>query len=77
LSNKKRGLKMSDIRKLLGDTIKRIRQKKKISQEELTFESRLHRTYISDIERGTRNVSIKNIEKIARALNVSLRELMP
>lgn len=68
---------MSDIRKLLGDTIKRIRQKKKMSQEELAFESGLHRTYISDIERGTRNVSIKNIEKIARALNVSLKELMP
>lgn len=68
---------MADIRKLLGDKIKKIRQKRKMSQEELAFESGLHRTYISDIERGTRNVSIRNIEKIAKALNVSLKEIMP
>jgi transcriptional regulator with XRE-family HTH domain len=68
---------MADIRKALGDRIKKIRQKKKLSQEDLAFESRLHRTYISDIERGSRNVSIKNIEKIAKALNVPLKELMP
>jgi len=68
---------MSDIRKLLGLRIREIRQKNKMSQEELSFESELHRTYISDIERGTRNVSIKNIEKIAKALNVTLKEIMP
>ena len=69
--------KMTDIRSLLGVKIRAIRQKKKMSQEELSFESELHRTYISDIERGNRNVSIKNIEKIAKALKVSLKELMP
>ena len=68
---------MADIRKLLGLKIREIRRKKKMSQEELSFESELHRTYISDIERGTRNVSIKNIEKIAKALKVSIKELMP
>lgn len=68
---------MSDIRKSLGFRIKEIRQKRKMSQEELSFESELHRTYISDIERGNRNVSIKNIEKIAKALKVSLKEIMP
>lgn len=68
---------MADIREVLGKKIKQIRQKKKMSQEDLAFESELHRTYISDIERGARNVSIKNIEKIAKALNVSLKELMP
>lgn len=68
---------MTDIRKLLGLKIREIRQKKKMSQEKLSFESELHRTYISDIERGNRNVSIKNIEKIAKALKVSLKELMP
>jgi len=46
-----------------------------ISQEELAFLCGLHRTYISDIERGTRNVSLENIEKIARALNVSPKDL--
>lgn len=68
---------MTDIRVLLGNKIRKIRRKKKISQEQLAFESDLHRTYISDIERGSRNVSIKNIEKIAKALKVSLKELMP
>ncbi|PIP19592.1 MAG: transcriptional regulator [Candidatus Omnitrophica bacterium CG23_combo_of_CG06-09_8_20_14_all_41_10] len=68
---------MTDIKKLLGFKIKKIRQKNKMSQEVLSFESKLHRTYISDIERGNRNVSIKNIEKIAKALKVSLKELMP
>ena len=68
---------MSDIRKLLGLRIKEIRQRKKMSQEDLSFESELHRTYISDIERGTRNVSIKNIEKIAKALQVTLKDIMP
>lgn len=41
-----------------------------ISQEQLALSCGLHRTYISDIERGVRNVSIDNIEKIALALNV-------
>ena len=68
---------MADIQVLLGNKIKKIRQRKKMSQEKLAFESNLHRTYISDIERGSRNVSIKNIEKIAKALKVSLKELMP
>jgi len=46
-----------------------------ISQEELAFQSGLDRTYISGIERGTRNPSLKNIEKIAKALKISPAEL--
>ncbi|ARP44653.1 Regulatory protein MunI (plasmid) [Geobacillus thermodenitrificans] len=46
-----------------------------ISQEELAFRCGLHRTYISDIERGTRNVSLENIERIAHALNVPPKDL--
>ena len=68
---------MADIRKLLGNKIRLIRIQKKISQEELAFDSNLHRTYISDVERGRRNISIKNIEKIAKALKVSIKRLMP
>ena len=68
---------MGDIKKILGTKIKKIRGEKHMSQEELAFESGLHRTYISDIERGSRNVSIKNIERIAKALDVSLKKLMP
>lgn len=68
---------MTDIVIKLGKKIRKIREKKRMSQEGLAFEANLHRTYISDIERGLRNVSIKNIEKIAKALGVPLRELMP
>ena len=68
---------MADIRKDLGARIKLIRKRKKISQETLAFESNLHRTYISDIERGARNVSIVNIGKIAKALGVTLKQLVP
>jgi transcriptional regulator with XRE-family HTH domain len=77
MSGIKGEIKMADIREILGTKIRKVRQKKKMSQEGLAFESGLHRTYISDIERGSRNVSIKNIEKIAKALEISLKELMP
>jgi len=66
---------MENIKESLGKRMKTIRQKKKMSQEELAFESGLHRTYISDIERGARNVSVVNIEKIAKALGVSVKDL--
>ena len=52
-----------------------IRQDKKISQEELGDLCGLHRTYISDIELGKRNVSLENIDKIAHALQVKKSEL--
>ena len=46
-----------------------------ISQEELAQLSGLHRTYISDLERGRRNVALENIEKIANALGQDIKEL--
>ncbi|KKW09330.1 MAG: Transcriptional regulator, XRE family [Candidatus Kaiserbacteria bacterium GW2011_GWA2_49_19] len=55
--------------------MKELRKRKNLSQERLARKSGLHRTYISDIERGARNVSLKNIEKIAKALNISIIEL--
>lgn len=48
--------------------------KQGVSQEDLAFSAGLDRTYISGIERGTRNVSLKNIGKIARALHITLKE---
>lgn len=65
----------NDVRKKIGERIRHFRMKKGISQEELSFQSDLHRTYISDIERGVRNVSIVNIKKIATALGISVSEL--
>jgi transcriptional regulator with XRE-family HTH domain len=47
-----------------------------MSQEKLAEESGLHRTYISSVELGRRNISIDNIHKIALALGVSMTELM-
>lgn len=63
------------IRILFGNQVRNLRQARGVSQEELAFISNLHRTYISDIERGTRNISLDNINKIAVALNISLKSL--
>ncbi|WP_064967649.1 helix-turn-helix domain-containing protein [Tenacibaculum ovolyticum] len=62
------------IEEKLGLKIKQLRNKIGISQEELAFRCDLHRTYISSVELGKRNVSIRNIEKIALALNVEIFE---
>ena len=64
-----------EIRVAYGKAVRAIRQDKKISQEELGYLCGLHRTYISDIELGKRNVSLENIDKIAHALQVKKSEL--
>ncbi|MBQ6519293.1 MAG: helix-turn-helix transcriptional regulator [Anaerolineaceae bacterium] len=64
-----------DILVFYGNTIRHLRQNKGISQEELGDLCNLHRTYISDIELGKRNVSLENIEKIALALNMTISEI--
>ena len=58
-----------------GERIRELRHKNNISQEELAELTDLHRTYIGGIERGERNVSLENIYKIAKALEISLSEL--
>jgi transcriptional regulator with XRE-family HTH domain len=65
-----------DVMIIFGRKLKEIRIKKNISQEELAFRSGLHRTYISSIERGQRNISIVNIKKIADALDVDVSDLL-
>ena len=67
---------IDDIKLKLGKRIKEIRIKGGYSQEELASLAKLHRTYISDIERGGRNVSVENIEKIAMALKIDPSELL-
>ncbi|GAB6152873.1 hypothetical protein JCM17380_16230 [Desulfosporosinus burensis] len=64
-----------NIRILFGNRVRKLRQALAISQEELAFNSDLHRTYISDIERGTRNISLDNIYKLAIALEVHPKDL--
>ena len=56
------------ILKQFGATVKKLRNQKGWSQEDLAVKCSLHRTYIGSIERGGRNVSLINIEKIAKAL---------
>ncbi len=59
----------------IGLRIKELRTEKGFSQQELSYRSDIDRTYITQVENGKRNISINNIEKIAKALNVSLKEL--
>jgi transcriptional regulator with XRE-family HTH domain len=61
-----------DIRIRFGRAIRRIREEQKINQEEAAERCGLHRTYYSGIERGVRNVSLLNIEKVAKGLKKSL-----
>jgi transcriptional regulator with XRE-family HTH domain len=63
------------IRQRFGKAIRRRRRELDISQEELAERAELHRTYISDIERGEVNPSLDNVEKLARALNISISDL--
>lgn len=56
--------------------LKKQRMQKMISQEELADLCNLHRTYISAVERGIKNISIDNMEKLAEALDVDIRELL-
>ena len=65
-----------DIRRQVGRNLKRIRKERGWSQEQLAFESGLHRTYISGIERGARNPTILVLARIADTLEVSVAELV-
>jgi transcriptional regulator with XRE-family HTH domain len=59
-----------------GDRVRELRQRAGFSQEEFAAECNLDRTYISGIERGKRNVGLRNVETIAIALKLSISELM-
>ncbi|MFA5292667.1 MAG: helix-turn-helix transcriptional regulator [Phycisphaerae bacterium] len=58
-----------------GQKIREERTKQHISQEELADRAGVHRTYIGMIERAEKNITLENIEKIAKALKVSIKEL--
>ena len=59
----------------VGKRIRDLRELKEISQKELSFSAELDRSYIASVEKGRRNISIVNLEKIANALEVSLSDL--
>lgn len=62
--------------KNLGDRIRTIRQGKGLSQEELAFKAGLDRTYVGSVERGERNISVLNLERIMRALGSTTAEAL-
>ena len=64
-----------DLKSQLGTAIRSKRNDLGISQEELADRAGLHRTYISDIERGARNLSLESIDKLAKALRISIASL--
>jgi len=64
-----------DIQANFGQAVRRLRSRRKISQEQLAHDSGLDRSYIGGVERAVRNPSLVAIEKIARGLDVSLAEL--
>lgn len=63
------------IEQKFGLKVKELRMLEHISQEELAFRCQLSKNYISDVERGRRNVSLRSIEKFANGLNVEVKEL--
>ena len=72
---KRRG-NMSWILRKFGKNVRYYRKKKKLSQEKLAELANLHRTYIGQIEGGNRNVALKNMAKLAKALGVSIKDLV-
>lgn len=64
-----------DIKNRFGTAVRSRRKRLGISQEELAGRAGLHRTYVADIERGARNLSLANIEKLAKALETSIPTL--
>lgn len=68
---------MSDVAVRFGKRLREVREAAGLSQEKLAELATLHRTYVSSVERGKRNISLENIERLAVALNVTMGALMP
>lgn len=60
---------------IFGRNVRKIRIKQNLSQEQLSYKADLHRTYIGMIERAEKNITLVNIEKIAKALNIKIQDL--
>lgn len=59
-----------------GRALRQVRTDRGLSQEELAFESEVHRTYISELERGQKNPSLATVERLSHALGVKVSELI-
>jgi len=63
-------------RKIFAKKLKEFRALKGLSQEELADIAGLHRTYVGSVERGERNISIDNMERLASALGIKIKDLL-
>lgn len=75
MRNKEEINKILSKRVLFGKRVRLLRMSKGLSQEELGYQSGLHRTYIGQIERAEKNITLQNIYRIANTLEVDIREL--
>jgi len=63
-------------REIFGQNLRRARRLKDVSQEDLALRAELSRTYVSEVERAVRNISIDNMELLANALGMPLKDLL-
>lgn len=63
-------------RQIFARNLKEMRVKQRLSQEKLADIAGLHRTYVGSVERGERNISIDNMERLASALNITIQDLL-
>ena len=66
---------MKDINKEVGFKIRTIREEKGLTQEKLAGLADLHRAYVGQIERGEKNIGLRNLQKIAKALKINIKDL--
>ena len=68
--------KSKEVGQIVGNTVKKLREKQGLSQEELAERASIHRTFMSHVECATRNITIYNLVKIAKALRVHPSDLL-
>jgi transcriptional regulator with XRE-family HTH domain len=69
-------MSISNINIKTGARIRKLRKNKGWSQEKLALEANLHRAYIGQIERGEKNIGLRNLEKIAKTLGLKLKDMI-
>jgi transcriptional regulator with XRE-family HTH domain len=65
-----------DLVQLLGENVRRLRKERGLSQEELAFQAGMKRSYLSDLERGTRNPTVRALGRLAEALQAEPGDLL-